>query len=85
MYGLNPRRASFAHRFNDDGTFDSICPQCFRTIAQTEREPDLQNAEDSHVCEPWLVEHYRKLSKAVSDYRELKKDVPQRALDRCGS
>jgi hypothetical protein len=69
MYGLNPALFSFAYRSNDDGTFRSICSRCLQTIAQSAREADLQNAEDSHVCDPSTVERYRRLSKAVSDYR----------------
>ena len=75
MYKLDRIRFSFAHRRNDDGTVDSICPSCFRTVAQSARELDLHKAEDSHVCNPSLVEHYRGLSKAVSDYRAEKRDV----------
>jgi len=56
MYKLNPKRASFAHSRNDEGTFDLICPRCFQTIAQCAREPDLRNAEDSHVCNPSVVD-----------------------------
>jgi len=85
MYKLNPQRTSFAHRRNDDGTFDSICPTCFQTIAQSAREPDLQNAEGRHVCNPSLVEHYRGLSKALSDYREEKRDASQGTLNGCGN
>jgi hypothetical protein len=55
-------RAVFAHRRNDDGTVDSICPTCFQTIAHTIREPDLQYVEDGRVCNPFLLEHYRQLS-----------------------
>jgi hypothetical protein len=73
MYNLDRGRFSFAHRRNDDGSFDSICPRCIQTIAHCACEPDLQNAEDSHVCNPSIVEHYRGLIKAVSDYREGKK------------
>jgi hypothetical protein len=69
MYGLNPARFLFAYRCNDGGTFRSICSCCLQTIAQSAREADLQDAEDSHVCNPAMVEHYRGLSKAVSDYR----------------
>ena len=58
-----------------DGTFDSICPTCFQTIAQSTCEADLLNAEGGHVCNPSLVEHYREFSKAVSDYREERRDV----------
>jgi hypothetical protein len=73
MYKFDRERSSFAHRCNDDGTFDSICPRCIQTIAQCAQEPDLQNAEDSHVCNPSIVEHYRGLIEAVSDYREERK------------
>ena len=69
MYGLNPALFLFAYRCNDDGTFRSICSRCLQTIAQSAREADLQNAEESHVCNPSIVERYRGLSKAVSDYR----------------
>jgi hypothetical protein len=77
MYKVDRKRFSFAHRRNHDGTFGSICPRCFRTIAQSASEPDLQNAEDSHVCNPRIVEYYRGLSKAVSDYREKSKGHAQ--------
>lgn len=69
MHKSEKERFSFVHLHNDDGTFDSICPSCFHTIAQSAREAGLQNAEDSHVCDPSLVAHYRVLSKAVSAYR----------------
>jgi hypothetical protein len=35
------QRAKFAHRENRDGTFDSICCECFLTIAASESEVDL--------------------------------------------
>jgi hypothetical protein len=69
MRGLNPALFLFAYRCNDDGTFRSICSRCLQTIAQSAREADLQNAEDSHVCNPAMVERYFELSKAVSEYR----------------
>jgi len=63
-------RAVFAHRRNDDGTFDSICPTCFETIAQAVREPDLQDVEDGHICNPFLLEHYRPLSEDAKYRKE---------------
>ena len=45
------RLAMFPHRQNDDGTFDSICPDCFSTVARglhTERQ--LVAFEEEHVC-----------------------------------
>jgi hypothetical protein len=34
-----------------DGTFDSICLDCFRTIAHQENEEDLIWFEREHMCE----------------------------------
>jgi hypothetical protein len=69
MHGLNPALFSFPYRCNDGGTFRSICSRCLQTIAVSTREADIENAEDSHVCNPAIVERYRGLSKAVSEYR----------------
>jgi len=44
---------AFTHRFNSgDGTVDSICHRCFRTVATATREADLQTAEQKHACAP---------------------------------
>ena len=40
----------FPHRKNPNGTFDSICPECFRTIATQPSEEDLTPFEQSHHC-----------------------------------
>lgn len=40
----------YAHRQNEDGTFDSICVYCFRTIAAANREGDLAEDERRHTC-----------------------------------
>jgi hypothetical protein len=42
----------FPHRINPDGTFDAICPICFRTIAHQRDEASLQRLEKTHVCRP---------------------------------
>ena len=69
MYKFDRKGFSFAHSRNLDGTFNSICSRCFRRIAESAGELDLDSEEDSHVCIPSLVIHYRWLSKAVSAYR----------------
>jgi hypothetical protein len=43
--------SAFPHRQNPDGTFDSICTQCFKTIATTMTEAELTTAERTHNCE----------------------------------
>ncbi|MEK6397208.1 MAG: hypothetical protein V4734_03910 [Terriglobus sp.] len=42
--------AVFSHRRNPDHTFDSICHQCFRTIATETVEAELKQHEVSHNC-----------------------------------
>jgi hypothetical protein len=41
---------AFAHRNNDDGTWDSICLRCCRTVATAVRSSRLLVAENSHTC-----------------------------------
>ena len=38
------------HRLNQDGTYDSICPTCFQTVAHTRSVAELAPAECDHVC-----------------------------------
>lgn len=40
----------FPHRRNPDGSFDSICPDCFLNVASGVDESDLKAAEAAHVC-----------------------------------
>jgi hypothetical protein len=40
----------FPHRKNADGTWDSICPDCLRTIAREENIADLDTLERTHDC-----------------------------------
>jgi hypothetical protein len=40
----------FAHRQNADGTIDSICYRCFRTVATTHDEASLYPSEVTHIC-----------------------------------
>ena len=46
------RMARFPHRQNEDGTFDSICPDCFSTVARGLRtERQLAEFENQHDCQ----------------------------------
>jgi hypothetical protein len=51
-----PSGPKFAHRPNRDGSFDSICARCFRTISNSWNEADLDQAERDHVCSPGDVD-----------------------------
>ncbi|HKD84179.1 MAG TPA: hypothetical protein VKB58_05480 [Terriglobales bacterium] len=42
----------YAHRRNSDETFDSICKECYLTVARAYRESDLLHLEFRHVCQP---------------------------------
>jgi hypothetical protein len=43
-------RPDFPHRRKPNGTFDSICTQCFLTIATADTEAELKAAERAHHC-----------------------------------
>jgi hypothetical protein len=47
-----PRTRGFRYRENPDGTFDSICVRCFRTVGSATWEGLLRFAEEQHVCRP---------------------------------
>jgi hypothetical protein len=56
----SPRRPKFAHLANRDKTFDSVCCECFLTVATAECEADLVKGERDHVCDPSTIETYRR-------------------------
>jgi hypothetical protein len=45
-----PDSRNFVHRTNRDGTVDSICVHCFRTIANEKIEAALKQGERDHLC-----------------------------------
>lgn len=52
-------KPTFAHRANRDGTFDSICRDCFVTVPTLQREEDLEKPEGEHVCDPSTLERFK--------------------------
>ncbi len=46
----NITAGNFAHRPNMDGTFDSICRTCLRTVVRSEKEENLASCECAHDC-----------------------------------
>lgn len=46
------REFTFARRANNDGTVESICRECFVTIATAHWEAELDDAEHEHICDP---------------------------------
>jgi hypothetical protein len=45
-----PYSLNFQHRRNNDGTCDSICLRCYRTVATTRLELWLAHEENIHTC-----------------------------------
>ena len=62
---LNRLAVFYPHRRNRDGSFDSICLNCFATLATARTEPELLVYEEMHVCA------YSPLSQRAFDRRGL--------------
>jgi hypothetical protein len=48
--------SSFSHHPNRDGTWDAICPHCYRTIATATDPIQLRAREHEHRCTPEGIE-----------------------------
>jgi hypothetical protein len=47
----------YPQRRNQDGSYDSICPTCFATVAHSKAKAELAEINAVHVCdEPFLAE-----------------------------
>ena len=49
------RLDDFVHRFNRDGSIDSICTTCAQTVATSSDEFRLKDQEINHVCDRALL------------------------------
>lgn len=45
----------FSHRYTND-CVESICKQCFFTVARVWRETELERFEREHVCDPVIMD-----------------------------
>jgi hypothetical protein len=57
-------RPACPHRRNPDESFDSICPDCFATIARTQNEAELARHERNHLCRAEDLDRFRAMRKA---------------------
>jgi hypothetical protein len=57
--------ADYAHRLNDDGSFDSICLHCFHTVTTSPTEPELVFGEAQHSCPPTAVWRRKSFEKSL--------------------
>ncbi len=56
----------FIHRINEDGSIDSICRDCFATIATARSRGQLEPEERKHACEPMLLARYGQYKKVMA-------------------
>ena len=40
----------FTHRYRFGYLWQSICSECYKTVAESREEADLKQYEDTHVC-----------------------------------
>ncbi len=55
---ISAQRAHFTHCHNRDGTHDSICTSCMRTVASATDETNLERIERAHLRGPILLHQY---------------------------
>jgi hypothetical protein len=60
--------AQFVRRLNKDGTIDSICRNCFVTVATAVSATLLERAERDHKCAPWLLDRWYKKCQDSEDF-----------------
>jgi hypothetical protein len=60
---MSPLRPSFLRHVNANGIVDSVCRNCYVTVASATRESELEEPERNHVCNPNLVEHWKDIAK----------------------
>jgi hypothetical protein len=51
-------KPGFPHRYNIDGSYDSICTVCFITIAKVRNEYELAQSEADHICDSIRLHHF---------------------------
>jgi hypothetical protein len=66
---MSPSTENFSHRPNDDGTYDSICRVCVRTVARGLPEARLGEAETLHNCPGFRRDL---LSEANNNFRKFR-------------
>ena len=61
----------FIHCTNHDGTFRSVCMECFVAVSSNRREEELIEPEQKHICEPWMLETPLARGKGDGELRPL--------------
>lgn len=66
----SPQARTYIHRCRANGTYQSICWECFAVIATAPNEADLAKAECEHTCDRSTAYILRKLHADAED-REI--------------
>lgn len=64
---MSPYKPRFMRRTNTNGMMDSICRQCFVTVATARNETDLDEPEQCHVCNPMLLKRWKEMGEGRRD------------------
>jgi len=51
----------FVRRLTAHRATESICTRCSLTVATAKREEELDKAEQSHICDSWLLEQWKQM------------------------
>jgi hypothetical protein len=62
------RAVFYPHKRNSDGSFDSICLNCFTTIASARTEQELLESDKRHICKPSALSQ-RTFNRKIQDGR----------------
>lgn len=73
---MSPLRPSFLRHVNTNGIVDSVCRNCYVTVASATKESELEEPERTHVCNPYLVEHWKEIAKGKRSRLDVKPPVP---------
>ena len=71
---------SFPHRHNADGSYDSICTACLRTVATAWQEAELSFRESTHVCNTAGLRLIASSLQRTSALKDMSRPTEQNAL-----
>lgn len=57
----SPNPSTFVRRPGAHRTTESICTRCLLAVATAKREEELDQAEQRHVCDSWLLEQWKQM------------------------
>lgn len=72
----SPIHNTFIRRPKGHRITESTCERCFLTVAAAKRENELRQAEQNHVCDPWLMEQWRQMFEYSPSGRTTEKSQP---------